>query len=374
LGEGFPEFERVDDIWDIIDDVDLFVFTDIYQGPLQEYLVRQGKRVFGSRNGDELEIYRVNAKAHFTDLGISQNAYEVVTGIKALRSYIKSRGDDKLWIKISRTRGDMETFSVEGYDLAKNRLDTIESRLGPIAAQQLFVVEENLPDTYDIAIDTFSIDGQYPDSAMLGIEAKDEGYVCVVKDWAAMPPALVDVYDKIAPTLESFQYRNLVAFESRVGANGLWLSDPCCRFGSPVSELELELVENIAEIIWEGADGVLVQPKYRAKYGCEALITSKWAVDRPLLIQYPEEYRDNIKLRYSSQFGDETWILPQHDLDETEVAIGAIVAYGDNLDDCMEQVKEIGEQVKGTQVCVTSDSMDVLKGNIETLGSWGIKF
>ena len=370
LGEGFPDFERVNDIWDIVDDVDLFVFTDLHQGPLQEYLVAQGKRVFGSRNADELECERTDAKAHFDSLSIPQAPYEVVTGMKALRTYIKSRGEDKLWIKINRTRGDTETFSVEGYELAKNRLDTMEAEFGPIAERRDFVVEDDLPETLDIAIDTYCIDGQYPSRAMLGVEQKDQGYVCVVKDWDQMPTALVDIYDKLSPTLEKYQYRNLFALESRVGKSGLWLADPCCRFGSPVSELELEMIENLPEIMWEGAAGVMVEPKYKAKYGCEVLIKSSWSPEKPMLLQFPEEYRDQIKLRYAAQFGNETWILPQNSGEE----VGAIVAYGKSLEDCMEEINEIGDQVKGTQLTVTTGSMEVLNENLKDLASWGIQF
>src|ERR1017187_1068169 len=370
LGEGFPSFDRVDDIWDIVDDVDLFVFTDLYQGALQEYLAAQGKRVFGSRNADELESYRTDAKEHFAGLNIPQAPYVVVTGMAALRKYIKSRGSDKLWIKINRTRGDTETFSVEGYDLAKNRLDTMEAEFGPVAERRDFVVEDNLPDTLDIAIDTYSIDGRYPSIAMLGVEQKDSGYVCSVKPWAAMPPALVDFYEKLSPTLEQYQYRDLFALESRAGKSGLWLADPCCRFGSPVAELELNLISNLPEIMWEGAAGNLVEPTYKARYGCEVLIKSEWAPKNPMLIEFPEEYRDQIKLRYAAQFGNETWILPQDSGEE----VGAIVAYGSSLDDCMEEVAEISKQVKGTQLTVTTGSMDDLKEDLKDLESWGVQF
>lgn len=370
LGEGFPNFERVDDIWEIVDDVDLFVFTDLHNGPLQEYLVSKGKRVFGSRNADELECERTTAKAHFKELGIPQAPYKVVTGMSELRKYIKSRGNDKLWIKINRTRGDTETFSVEGYDLAKNRLDMMEAEFGPIAERREFVVEDNLPDTLDIAIDTYCIDGKYPNRAMLGVEQKDQGYVCIVKDWSDMPPALVDIYDKLSPTLGLYQYRNLFALESRVGKDGIWLADPCCRFGSPVSELELDIISNLPEIMWEGAAGKLIQPQYKSRYGCEVLIKSSWSPEKPMRITFPEEYRDQIKLRYAAQFGDETWILPQNSGEE----VGAIVAYGDSLEDCMEEVNEIGKQVKGTQLTVTTGSMDDLNESLKDLESWGISF
>jgi len=370
LGEGFPDFERVDDIWDIVDGVDLFVFTDLHQGPLQEYLVSQGKRVWGSRNADELECCRTEAKEHFAGLDIPQAPYVVVTGMSELRKYIKSRGNAKLWIKINRTRGDTETFPVEGYDLAKNRLDFMEAEFGPIAERREFVVEDNLPDTLDIAIDTYSVDGQYPQIAMLGVEQKDMGYVCCVKDWMQMPPALVDIYQKLSPTLAQYQFRNLFALESRVGKGGIWLADPCCRFGSPVSELELDLISNLPEIMWEGAAGHLVEPQYKAKYGCEVLIKSQWSPEKPMLIEFPEEYRDQIKLRYAAQFGKETWILPQNSGEEA----GAIVAYGNSLDSCMEEVEEIGKQIKGTQLTVTTGSMNDLKGNLKELASWGIDF
>ena len=376
LGEGFSEYERVDDIWEIVDDVDLFVFTDLHQGPLQEYLTAQGKRVFGSRNADELECNRTDAKAHFKELGIPQAPYEVITGMASLRKYIKSRGSDKLWIKINRTRGDTETFSVEGYDLAKNRLDVMEAEFGPVAQTRDFVVEDNLPDTLDIAIDTYCIDGKYPSRGMLGVEQKDMGYACVVKDWEQMPTALVDIYDRLSPTLEMYQYRNLFALESRVGKNGMWLADPCCRFGSPVSELELDLISNLPQIMWEGAAGTLVEPEYKAKYGCEVLITSRWASKKPMLIEFPEEYRDQIKLRYAAQFGKETWILPAETTSKEgdEVAVGAVVAYGESLEACMEEVSEIGKQVKGTQLAVTTDSMPVLKEYLQELAGWGIKW
>src|SRR5208337_2045079 len=176
---------------------------------------------------------------------------------------------------------------------------------------------------------------------------------------------LVDIYERLAPTLESYQYRSLFALESRVGAKGMWLADPCCRFGSPVSELELELITNLPEIMWEGANGTLIDPTYKAKYGCEVLIKSSWAAEKPMLIEFPEEYRNQIKLRYAAKFGNETWILPQNSGEE----VGAIVACGSSLEYCMEEVCEIGEQVKGTQLEVTTGSMDVLKGNLKDLAS-----
>jgi hypothetical protein len=122
--------------------------------------------------------------------------------------------------------------------------------------------------------------------------------------------------------------------------------------------------------MWEGAGGNLIEPVYKANYGCEVLIKSPWAAEKPMLITFPEEYRDQIKLRYAAQFGDDTWILPQNSGEE----VGAVVAYGSNLEGCMDELSEIGKQIKGTQLEVTTGSMDVLNGNLKDLASWGVEF
>lgn len=376
LGEGFAEVERVNDIWEVVDDVDLFVFPDLHQGPLQEYLAAQGKRVWGSRNGDEIEIYRPEAKELFKSLGIQQAPYEVIKGMSDLRKYIKGRGDDKLWIKISRTRGDAETFCAEGYELIKNRLDRIQAEFGPVAEFREFIVEDDLPDTFDLAIDTYCIDGQFPSIAQLGNEQKDEGYVCSVKPWQEMPKPLIDIYEKLAPTLKQFGYRNFFSLEIRVGESGFWLSDPCCRAGTPLLELELNMIENIPDILWSGAEGKIVDPVYKGSFGYEVLAQSEWADQNPLRIEFETKYRPQIKLRYAAQFPDGTWIMPQatNPWHSTETAFGAVVAYGNSLDECVEEVEKIAETIKGIGVEVFTGSIEAMTKNLKSLEDIGIQF
>jgi len=367
LGKGFPTFERVDDIWDILDEVDLFVFPESHQGPLQNYLTDIGKRVWGSRTGDELELYREESKEYIDSLGILQPPYEVVKGMTALRKYIKSRDKEKMWVKISRTRGDTETFSVEGYELSKNHLDELEAEFGPMAEYREFVIEDNLPDTYDLAIDTYCIDGKFPSKSLMGNEQKDQGYVCVVKDWEDFPKTMRENYEKLSPALKGYGYRNFFAMEHRTGKDKMYLSDPCCRVGSPVFELELNMMANLADILWQGAGGVLVEPEYRGKYGYEILVQSQWVDQHPLLVQFPEKYRDQIKFRYASQFPDGLWILPQ----KAGPIFGAIVSYGDSIDACVAEIEEISSQIKGQNVESFTGSAETLKANLKELAIWG---
>ena len=370
IGEGFSEYERVKDIWGIVDGVDLFVFPDLHNGPLQEYLEAQGKRVFGARMGDELETARTDAKAFFKTLGIPQAPYEVVQGMTALRNFLKGR-HDKVWVKISLTRNDTETFPVEGYEGSKNRLDKFAAELGPAAEEMEFIVEDDLPDTLDIAIDTYCIDGKFPKAALLGTEKKDEGYVCVVKDWAKMPPQLAEIYETLAPTLSSYSYRNVLSLESRMGKDTTYLCDPCCRGGSPPFELQLNMLTNLAEIMWEGAGGKMVEPKFAGKYGAQFIIESKWSINNPLLVEFPAEYRDRIKFRYATMFGKELWIMPQK---SDTPGFASIVTTGDSLDACFEEAQEIAGQIRGIGIECQIGSMDGLKKNLEQFAEWGVEF
>ena len=370
LAEGFAEFDRVPDIWEIVDDVDLFVFPDLYQGPLQEYLVSQGKRVFGCRNGDELENFRAEAKEHFASLGIPQAPYEVVQGVDALRKYLKSRGEDKVWIKISLTRKDTETFPSVGYELVKNRIDQFEADLGPMAKNMEFLVEDDLPETLDVAIDTFCADGLYPDTVVIGNEVKGEAYLGAVKQWDELPRQLTNIYDKLSPTLEKYQYRCLISLESRCQGNKVWLCDPCTRAGSPPFEVQLNWITNLPEMLWEIADGKMPEPKYAGKYGFELIIHSDWAPKHPLRVEFPEEYRDKIKFRYASQFKDGLWIMPQ----DGGPRIAAAVTTGNDIEACFEECKEIAGSLNGIQVETFTRAMVDLRENLKKLSSWGISF
>ena len=370
LGEGFSEFDRVSNVWEIFDDVDLFVFPDIYQGPLQEHLVSMGKRVFGSRNADELENFRDDAKSHFKSLGIPQPTYEVVKGIDALRKCLKGKGSNKVWIKTNLTRGDMETFPSVGYELVKNKIDKIESDLGPKSKSMEFIVEDHLPDTLDIAIDTFCIDGKFPDNVAIGCEIKGEAYLGAVKKWKEIPSQLTSIYEDLSQTLKSYEYRCMLSLESRIQKDKIWLCDPCCRAGSPPFELQLNWIKNIPEIMWEGAGGVIVEPDYAGKYGFEIMIHSEWANDHPLKIDFPEKFKEKIKFRYSAQFPDGLWIMPQ----KGGPRVASVVTSGDDMEACFEEAKEIAGEVKGMQIETFSRAIPELRDNMKQMSEWGYKF
>ena len=370
IAEGSVEVERIDDILEVVNDCDLFVFPDIYQGTKQKYLASLGKRVWGSRDGDDLEIYRRDSKQHCAHLGIAQPDYVAVEGLDAVRAYLKAHDGEKWWIKGNKARGDFETFCVEGYDLGKSKLDDIAARLGPVASHMTFIIEQNLAESIDLAIDTYCVLGEYPQTAVLGTEEKGECYVGVVKPWESQPEHLREFYDRLADTFREYDYRNFLSLESRVKGSRIYLGDPCCRGGSPPLELQLNWITNLPDILWAGAEGRMVAPTYDGMYGVELIVHSDWADKHPLLVEFPKQYRDQIKFRYQTEFDGQTWILPQG----AGPRIAAIVSHGDSLDACMEECTAISAQIKGTQIEAFTRSFPIIKDKMKTLAQWGIAF
>lgn len=368
IGEGLPGVTRISSIWEHLDEIDLFVFPDVYQGPLQMHLVSLGKRVWGGRLGEELELDRDASKKHLKSLGIDIGAYKVVKGLDALREHLKAH--DNQYIKISRSRGDMETFRSKNYRLIEPRLDELEHSLGAMKKIMKFVVEDEIPDAVEIGYDGYCVGGAFPEKAMWGVEIKDKAFVMQCKPYSALPPQVRSVNEKMAPTLKKYDYRGFISSEIRVTKDGTgYAIDPCARAGSPPSELYQVMVKNWADILWEGAGGVLVEPEFEAKWGAELLLLSSFATKNWQAIEFPKELRENIKLRQATMIEGRYYFVPQmSDMPE----IGAVVATGDTMEAAIKECKRISALVEGHYIEVISGSLDEASAEFEKLKDFGI--
>ena len=370
VGKGLPGVEVPNDFHDVLDEADIIVFPDVYFAGLQRYLEGLGKRVWGARRAEWLELDRAAAKKDMEKLGIPVVPYELVTGLDALWEYLKKHED--VWIKISKTRGDVETFQSENFTLVEGELNRLSSVLGHDQKNKVFVVEKNLKDTIELAIDWYVVDGQTPQSGMVGIEAKNKSYLGVWEDREEMLPELLKPYDLLAPALEKHHCRSWVAFETRFNKKGkAFVQDPCMRGGTPPFEVCQLQYTNTAEIIREGADGVLVEPIPAAKFAVQLQIHSEWASDQWLPVQFPDKIADNVKLKNVTRMDGQYYVLPQanHAKD-----VGAICATGNTVKDAVRQVKEIAEQVKGYYLDIYPDSLDGIQDELDKIAEeYGIE-
>ena len=368
VGKGLSGLVLVERLWDIVDEVDCFVFPDVFLGDLQQELVRKGKPVFGSRRADELELYRVQAKKHFQSLNIPVGPYKVVTGIEALRNYLKIHKDQ--YVKCSVNRGDFETFHAKDYKFIEPKIDELEHSLGFKKYDQEFVVEASIKDCVEIGYDGFVIDGQYSEQALMGIEIKDKGYIGKMVSYAKMPRQLTDFNRKVAPTLQKYQCRNFFSTEIRVNRQGQgFIIDPCIRAGNPPMFSELEFYDNLGEIIWEGAQGNVVTPTSKYQWAAQIQISSDWLDINRLAVQFPEKIRSQVKLLNAARLQEQYYIIPQeHKLK----AVGAVVGVGQTMNEAIGKCKAAAEEVKGYYVECNPEALDDAEKEWQKMKEFGI--
>lgn len=369
VGEGIEGIERVHYMWDYFDEIDIFIFPDVYYGDLQNFLVSIGKKVWGGRKGEEMELYRDDMKRHMKDIGLYVTPYKKIKGIDALREYLKEH--DNVYVKQDTTRGDFETFKSENYKMSEPRLDELEHNLGAVKHIKEFIVEKEYGNAVESGIDTYTIDGKYPTKTFVGIEVKDLGMNGRMMPYDKISKKITGFNDTIAGTLKKYNYRGFISTEVRISKDKPpYMLDLCARSSSPCSELYQLMYTNISDIIWYGAQGYMIDPTYDEEYGVEVMIHSSWADRNWQAISFPEKYRDNIKLRNACKINGEYYCVPQAvELPE----VGAIVATGNTLEEAIEKVKKIADTVKGYYLEIKIDAID--KGNEEfaKLESFGVK-
>ena len=218
IGDGFDGIERVDEIWAHKHETDIFIFPDIYRGGLQQELEKEvegsNKLVWGSRNADRLETNRGLFLRVLEEIGLPVPRFEEVIGLTELRAVLHDRED--VFLKMSRYRGSFETCHWRSWREDEGLLDAWAVKFGPLKDLMTFYVFDALVTDLELGVDTFCIDGKFPDQCLHGLEAKDKGYLGGVMKRGDLPPQLRDVLDAFGPVLGKDRYRNAFSAEVRV--------------------------------------------------------------------------------------------------------------------------------------------------------------
>ena len=368
-GYGLENVKLVDDVFGPhFDSVDLFVFPDLGHSAIQIHLESLGKRVWGNRNAEELENYRELCKEKMIEFGLPVQPYVVVKGCDALRKHLKTHKDQH--VKIDRWRGVTETFFAPTYEIVECKIDTIAASLGGFKDVLEFICEDDLPDRVEVGVDTYCIDGEYPITTLFGIEVKDCGYVGQMVEWGDIPEPLTRWNTAFAPMFAQYGMRGSVSNEIRIGEDhDPYMVDATIRSPCPPSELWQELFTNLAQIMWEGADGVLVEPIPAGKWGVEVILKSGWAEKNWQEVSYPEEFAQQIKLFNCVVIDGRRYVVPQ---DDEMTEIGAVVGWGDTMEAAMEHARKAGEAIEGYGIKFSMGAADKAQEHIEELEELGI--
>ena len=368
VGMNVEGIERVDSIWEVYNEVDLFVFPDLYMGSFQKWLREQGKIVFGSGMGENIELYRDEFFELQEEVGLPVSGYEVIKGITKLRKHLK--GKENKWIKTNLVRGMGETFNYKNERLSESRLDEMQHVFGAYKEDAIFLVCDPIDNAIEIGHDTICIDGKHPSKVMVGIEIKDAAYAGCVIPYEKTPDVIKNIDTKMANYFQENNYRGFFSTEVRWnGKKGYW-GDATCRCPQPPNDLQTELYDNFSEIVWKTANGEIPEIKAENKFGCQVIIKSSWATNEPQAVYFPSKYKNNIKLKSLMYKDGVAYYIPIDGFSMEE--IGSVVATGKTLKEAIEKVKEIAKTVEGDCISINCDSLDEAQNEVDKLKKFNI--
>lgn len=371
IGDGFEEIERVPEIWDVIEKVDLAVFPDVHHAAMQLFIEKHvGCPVWGGRRADALEIKKAMFKRMQNDLGMEVPEYELVHGLENLRTYCQNPDHDDRWIKLTpQFRGNRETFHHQNWALTREILDALGLDFGPVQDVLSFLAEKSIKANLEGGLDTYTVDGQHPATAVQGYETKDLAYFATVQPWDQIPKEIKAVNEFLWPVLKELHCRQMLSTEVKITEDERsFLLEPTIRFPSPAGEEQMELYGNFSEILFSGASGTLVEPVITAQFACEAMVEHTGNKDKWRAMQVPASIRRWLKLYGTVQIGNTLGIAPGFE------CIGAVVGIGDTPSSALDHLKENADAIKDQPVTVHVEAIARLLQEIEEAESEGVHF
>lgn len=343
-GAGLDPVIRLDDYMDpdTFDDIDLWVFPDIGYGDLQRYLRKMGKSVWGHFGASEIEVYRTLFLDTLREVGLPMVHNAEITGMTALNAYLREH--ENVWVKVNRFRNNMDTWHHSTYEESQQTLDSLAVIFGGARDEVVFIVQDDIKAEGEIGYDGWSIDGQYPVRSFQGYEKKNELYLGSCLDYRDLPDEVRTVNEAMSPKLAEYGYRNWFSTEIRVKAGTPYFIDITPRMAGQTGEHQLETCRNFPDVIWQGANGVLLPPDFEYRIAVEATlhyhsntkdptITDEWK-----MLRIPDSVLRWVKLYHYCKIGD-AYHFPSRNTDEVGVVLGvgntvveALAHLGENLD------------------------------------------
>jgi len=372
IGGGYPKIERAESWEAHVDEVDLFVFPDLYWAETQAYLRSLGHRVFGCGWGEDLELWRDDFYSTLKKHGLNTVPWEMVQGMTALREYLEDEEDK--YIKVSYHRGLMETFRWIDMRISKPRLDVLQHDLGALSEDQWFLVQDSLDSKREVGSDQIIVDGKFARTVQYAVEGKDKTGLARMLPYARLPKEVLEVNNALAPVFASVgkehstynPYRGFFSTEIRVAKDGKpYLTDPTCRMASPCGETYMLMCENFSEIVWAAAGGEIVEPEVRKPFAAQALIQADLAETQSIPIFIDPKVRDQVCLYHSGIRRDGQECVFKSDAGMLE--LGSVIGLGVTIDAAIEDCRKTASKVICDKMSVAVDALEEFKPQLMKL-------
>lgn len=374
-GFGLDKVQKLDEPLDpdVLKSIDLFVFPDIGYGGLQRHLRSMGKAVWGHGGATDLELHR-DLFLHILDqVGLPTVHSERLVGVTALGKYLKKYKNK--WVKINRFRGNMDTWHHLDYDHSLRTLESLAVMFGGQRESVVFVVQDDIETDRESGYDGWCVDGNYPPYSWQGYEKKNELYLGSVMADADLPDEIKVVNEAMAPVLAAYEYRCWWATEIRSKDGVPYFIDPTPRMPGQTGEHQQETIKNFANIIWMGANGIIVKPDFEWRFAAEATLHYDSNTKDPTIsdewktLHVPPEVGRWVKLYHYSRV-DGVYHFGAKNTDE----VGVVLGVGDSVQEAIEHVSANMKLLHDLPVHAnTAGFLDLLK-SIEEAEKEGIEF
>lgn len=376
IGKGLSKVKRVDEPLDpaFLKKIDLAIFPDIGFKGIQNLMLERGIAVWGSRAATDLELYRDKFLETIKELGLEVLPWVRIEGLTNLVEHLK--GVKNKWVKVNEYRENMETWHHVDFAHSEDELTRLASEFGGYKEKVVFVVQDPLdadPDepVMEIGYDGLSVDGDFPEQSFAGYEKKNELYLGSLRKYKQLPKEVRYVNNEIAPWLEENGYRNFLATEVRVKGKKICFIDPTFRLAGQTMEHYFETCPNLPEVIWKGANGILIVPEFTHQYAAEATLHYGAHHGGWKTIMVPKEAERWIKLyHYFATDEDDTYRFPPHKSDE----VGVVIGLGNTVAKSIEHLKKNLEHLKNENISTRLGGFADLIKEIEEAENEGMEF
>lgn len=382
VGDGFENITRIRRFfdWQVLNETDLFVFPEIYDGDLQLDLERRGHRVWGSRHAERYEYNRELFLKTLRQVGLPCPEYEVCRGLGELREFLHD--NDDWWVKME-LRGDDETWRHRNFELSRRKLESLAYRFGPIQNELKFVCVKHIESTLEAAYDGFmvtSTDGkpQFPKTAFLGYEDKNKSHILTAIDYKDLNHQVSEVNRLFAPKLAEKFFRSAWGTEIKITDDSFLFLDATCRQPSPPGEIIMEMVMNLGEFMWQGSAGKLIELEIEKPFAAQVAMFSSWALGNwETFEKLPKEVRRWVKFYNPCEQNGRVSVVPPQADNPTgfgSESVAVVLALGDSIEEAIEGVKEHCEKVQGFDASPCIESLAETLSRIKAGEKEGIAF
>ena len=370
FGEGIPNVERLDNPFDpkCFNDIDLFIYPDVGFSEEQLHLRELGKAVWGAFDATDFELYRTLFLEFIEELKLPCAPYVICNGLTELQEHLADVKDK--WIKVDEFRGNMETWHHIDYEHSEPQLTRMALVFGGAKEEITFIVQDAIPTKIELGYDGWTVDGKYPSACFQGYEKKNELYLGSLQKYGDMPKQTQEINEAISPRLKEMGYRCWMATEIRVKDGKPFFTDPTFRMPGQTGEQLLETCENLPDVVWYGANGILLEPKYKYKYAVSATmhycaqVGDEWGI-----ISVPKEIKQWVKPCHYG-FIDGRYHFPPDNAND----LGVVLGCGDSIIEALKHLRQNIDKMKNEPISFELDGFFDLLSAIRKAQKQGMKF